>query len=72
MNIQTENRTPPNNVEHKGALKCIQLLIYIVMRDIALSDNGSIPHCISYPSHQAPWELITDDKNASNESMQAC
>lgn len=51
MNIQIENRTPSNNVEHKGALKYIQPLIYIVMRDIALSNNGSTPHCIRYPLH---------------------
>lgn len=70
MNIQIENRAPSNNVEHKGPLKCIQPLIYIVMRDIALSNNGSIPHCIRYPSHWAPWELIIDDKNASNERLQ--
>lgn len=72
MNIQIGNRAPSNNMQHKGALKCIQPLIYIAMRDIALSNNGSIPHCIRYPSHQAPWELVIDDKNASNEIMQTC
>lgn len=51
MNIQIGNRAPSNNVEHKGTLKCIQPLIYIVMRDIALSNNGSTPHCIRYPLH---------------------
>lgn len=51
MNIQIGNRAPSNNMQHKGALKCIQPLIYIAMRDIALSNSGSIPHCIRYPSH---------------------